>query len=255
MSAAHNTPAAPVAGATSMRTTTAPLSIPMPFSTRQVLGQDRPGVRGIFISSANGSLSLKGLSGQLGNPNDQALLRAARGWADCSFVGENTAVAETYGVPDDGHVIVVATRSLEPKAIAYLTRTFAKHPNQLRFMVTPQPPVKKPRGGHLAAAIERANRIAILRAQGFSVQEVASIPAGIELLQKQGFRRILCEGGPQIYAAASPLIDTWYHTVAPVFAPLEATFNPAAAVPLHLEFSCTDSSGYMFSRYRADHQR
>src|SRR5205807_4255917 len=79
-------------------------------------------VRANFVASADGSVSLEGKSGTLGNAADREVFQLLRALSDVVLVGAGTARVENYGGARevDGHIppIAVVSRSLDfdPKA-------------------------------------------------------------------------------------------------------------------------------------------
>lgn len=55
-----------------------------------------PEIRAVAVSSLTGSVTLDGVSGDLGNDLDRELLLALRDWADVVLVGAGTVRAEGY---------------------------------------------------------------------------------------------------------------------------------------------------------------
>ena len=62
----------------------------------------RPRVGSCMITSLDGSVTIDGSSGRLGNANDRAILLALREQADVVIVGAGTARGEGYGAPRAG---------------------------------------------------------------------------------------------------------------------------------------------------------
>src|SRR5699024_2033216 len=56
-----------------------------------------PELRAIVVTAINGSTTINGTSGQLGNSTDTELLLALRRWSDVVLVGSSTVKAENYG--------------------------------------------------------------------------------------------------------------------------------------------------------------
>ncbi|WP_052097704.1 hypothetical protein [Corynebacterium camporealensis] len=69
-------------------------------SIAELVGPDLDeGVRAVSVGTINGSATIDGTSGPLGNDNDTKLMQALRDWADVVMVGAGTFMKEQYSSP------------------------------------------------------------------------------------------------------------------------------------------------------------
>lgn len=162
-----------------------------------------PVVRAVGIASVDGSAELGGQSGALGGPEDARLLSFLRRSADVILVGAATAEAESYtypliepedaawrverGLPEQPPIALV-TRRQEPDALGALTPGSSVPPRA----ITTEP--------------EASDRFAV---------------DAVEELQRAGSRRILVEGGPNVWAnlIEHTALDEFSLTISPVLNP------------------------------------
>ena len=76
-----------------------PTTIRAAYDVDRPVHADRPWVGLCMVTSLDGSISLDGTSGTLGNPNDLDVLLTLRSLADLLIVGAGTARGEGYGPP------------------------------------------------------------------------------------------------------------------------------------------------------------
>lgn len=160
-----------------------------------------PRVRANFVSSLDGSVTLGGRSGGLGNAEDQRLMTVLRTMADVILVGAGTVRAEGYGgvrmpqasvewrrqagLSDHPRLAVVSARlDLEPE-----------HPFFSEAVVRP-------------LVLTRAQAPATRRTALEAVADVidcgeASVDPALIVgaLAERGMPQILCEGGPHLFGA------------------------------------------------------
>ncbi|MEJ3403820.1 pyrimidine reductase family protein [Rathayibacter sp. YIM 133350] len=151
-----------------------------------------PHVRVNFVASLDGSATIEGRSGGLGNADDQRLLGVLRELGDVVLVGAGTVRAEGYG---GVHVpLALVSSSLDLPASHPF---FADAPSP-RFVIT-----------HAAAP-------AALRAELSKVAEVivcgertVDLRLAIAALAERGMPKVLCEGGPRLFGdlIANDLVD------------------------------------------------
>ncbi|HCG45895.1 dihydrofolate reductase family protein [Corynebacterium flavescens] len=213
----------------------------------ELLGPDQPGIRLIEATSLVGSATTHGTSGQLGNATDSALFAAMREWADVIVVAAGTVEAEDYG----------GVAKPSTARIAAVTRSLSLTTDSKFFRVTTPPLVLCP---DVALDSPKAQ---VLREAGAELVGVGD--GGVEeivaALHARGFRRLVVEGGPHLYAGfiAAGLVDKFYLTVDPHLSPSVETplVNPAfldsgadSIVPMELENVQADGDGTVFLRYR-----
>ena len=173
----------------------------------------RPGgtcLRVNFVSSLDGAATVDARTAGLGDAADRAVFSHLRATCDAVVVGAGTASAEQYG-PARVPVVVVSAR-LSPA------------PDERLFRSAPgtAPPLV------LTCAAAPVERRAAL-ARGAELVDCGDEAVDLRLvlaeLERRGLRRLLCEGGPRLFATllAADLVDELCLTMAPVLAPGDAT--------------------------------
>jgi len=228
---------------------------------------DRGGVRANFIASADGAAAAGGQSRLLQTPGDNKVFAALRDLADVILVGAATAAAEGYrpsapstrrrelrarfGLPTAPAIAVVSGR-LELDLTAPLFASAADAPTLVLTSA--------------AAPIARRNDVIDLAGTESRLQllEIAAGDGGVDFaaavsaLRAQGYRHILCEGGPRLFAAgvAAGAIDELCLSLSPLLTGPGApriTGGPEwpdnSAVGLELR-GLLEEAGALFARYR-----
>jgi riboflavin biosynthesis pyrimidine reductase len=198
---------------------------------------DRPSsgralVRLNMISSADGSSTVAGLSGGLGNRDDHAVFGALRAAADAVVVGLGTAVAEHYHpTPESGPALYVVSETPDVGAVAGL---FAStHTTLVLPEGTDEPSVAAP----------------VIRAGPGPFVDLAQLVA-----QLSG-KVVLAEGGPTLAGAmvADGLVDEFFLTLAPRVVAGNAGRvvhgGDADSAPWELRHGFVDDEGFLFLRY------
>ena len=188
------------------------------------------------ITTAFGSFTASGTSGALGNDADKEVMLALRGWADVVLVGSGTVKAEDYGPADIP--LAVVSRSLDFDTSAKL---FSGTPP---LILTPDSSLTD---AGLAPRREELTRAGaeLLGTGSGSAREI------VDTLRGRGLGRIVCEGGPSLYAAMfeESLIDVLHLTSAP-FVNGEPSGLPGD-IDVELELEDVHSAGsHIFARYR-----
>lgn len=201
---------------------------------------DEPCLRVNFVTSLDGAAALDGRSGGLGGPADKAVFSHLRATCDVILVGAGTATAERYG-PARVPVAVVSAR-LSPS------------PGERLF--TPGPATARPLV--LTCAAAPADRRAALLAQAEVVDcgdEGVDARLVVAELHGRGFRRILCEGGPRLFASllAVSAVDELCLTLAPLLVPGDEprmTSGPPLPAPQPATLvSALEGDGSLLLRY------
>jgi riboflavin biosynthesis pyrimidine reductase len=226
------------------------------------------GVRVNFVSSVDGAATAAGLSRGLQTPGDNAVFAALRDLADVILVGAATAAAERYrpAKPSAGRRAVRNRLGLaDVPAIAVMTSSLALDLSAELFSAASEAPTLVITGS--AAPIGARNDIIDLAGTETKLQlvEAPSDPDGgvdfaasIAALRQLGYQRILCEGGPRLFAAgvAAGAVDELCLTVSPMLTgpdgPRIVTGEPwpADLTPgLELTGLLTEDSA-LFCRYR-----
>lgn len=193
-------------------------------------------VRAVAITTAFGSFTASGTSGALGNDADKAVMLALRGWADVVLVGSGTVKAEDYGPADIP--LAVVSRSLDFDTSAKL---FSGTPP---LILTPDSSLTDAGLAPRREELTRAGAELVGTGSG-SAREI------VDTLRGRGLGRIVCEGGPSLYAAMfeESLIDVLHLTSAP-FVNGEPSGLPGD-IDVELELENVHSAGsHIFARYR-----
>jgi riboflavin biosynthesis pyrimidine reductase len=186
------------------------------------------GVRVNFVSSADGAASAGGLSRGLQTPGDNAVFAVLRDLADVILVGAATAAAERYrpANPSPQRREARARYGLaEVPAIAVMSASLQLDLSAELFSAATRAPTLVVTGS--AAPIGARNDIIDLAGTDTQLQLVQApsepdggvdFAASIAALRELGYRRILCEGGPRLFAAgvAAGAVDELCLTVSPM---------------------------------------
>jgi riboflavin biosynthesis pyrimidine reductase len=189
---------------------------------------DDGGVRVNFISSADGAASANGLSRPLQTAGDNTVFAALRDLADVILVGASTAAAEGYrpSVPGPRRQAVRASYGLEPApAIAVVSGslsidlaaslyTEAVAAPTIVITASSAPVARRNDIIDLAGTETRLQLLEVPAAESGGVDFAAAVAE----LRDQGYRRILCEGGPRLFASgvAAGAVDELCLSYAPM---------------------------------------
>ncbi|MDQ4138587.1 MAG: dihydrofolate reductase family protein [Actinomycetota bacterium] len=219
---------------------------------------DRPARAGVvfnFISSVDGSATVRGHSGGLSDPMDQRILRLLRRLADVLVVGAGTIRVEGYAgeLLDEPGLTWRAAHGKPPNPpVAVVSGTLRLDPQAHFFTTAPSPP--------LVYTTERADPRK--RAQLREVAEV--VIAGVDTvdprrvvddLTERGHQRIHSEGGPKLFGSfqEAGVVDSLCLTLSPTLVGgLGARVTAWAdehAMPLEL-VHVLRSGSMLFLRYR-----
>jgi riboflavin-specific deaminase-like protein len=177
---------------------------------------ERPWVMLNMIASADGGISLDGVSGGLGGPADKAVFTAIRGVADVILVASGTVLAENYRKPQTP-TAVQEQRAARGQAripeLAIVTGSLGI-PDDHRVFAGHRPLIVT----HAAAPADRraalADRAELLDA-GASAVDLAT---ALRQLKDRGARTVLLEGGPSLNGqmVAQGLVDELCLSVSPM---------------------------------------
>jgi riboflavin biosynthesis pyrimidine reductase len=188
------------------------------------------GVRVNFVSSADGAATAAGLSRGLQTPGDNAVFAVLRDLADVILVGAATAAAEGYrpANPSARRRAIRAELGLaEVPAIAVMSSSLQLDLSAALFSAAALAPTLVVTGS--AAPMGARNDIIDLAGTETKLQLVqapSSADGGVDFagsvaaLRELGYQRILCEGGPRLFAAgvASGAVDELCLTLSPMLA-------------------------------------
>lgn len=170
---------------------------------------DRGGVRADFVSSVDGAVTIAGLSRGLQTPGDNQVFAALRDLADVVLVGAGTARLEGYAV------VGLSARRRAIRQRFGLTE-------QLPTAVVSQSLQLDPTSGLFGddgprtivltcAAADQQMRAALQKRADVVLvgDDVVDLGAARSALADRGLIRIVCEGGPTLFAdlARSGLVD------------------------------------------------
>ncbi|HEY2203551.1 MAG TPA: pyrimidine reductase family protein [Pseudonocardia sp.] len=174
---------------------------------------DRPYLRVNFVAAADGAVAVAGRSGGLSSAADRRVFGLLRELAEVVVVGAQTARAENYrGARKPSRV------TGRPPTIAVVTASGRLDPAAPLFTDTAVPPLVVAAAGADRAALDRlvgaGAEVAVL--DGDRVGPAALVAE----LDRRGFRRVLCEGGPGLFGdlIAADAVDELCLTVAPLLA-------------------------------------
>jgi len=212
---------------------------------RTAYGVDTPRhVRANFVASADGSVSLAGKSGTLGNAADRELFQLLRAMSDVVLVGAGTARVENYGGARevDGHA----------PPIAVVSRSLDFDPQARLFTDTLVPPIVLTCDSAPADRRRALDGIADVIVAG---TDDVDLRVALDTLADRGLRHVECEGGPHLlgWLIAAGLLDELCLTLAPVIAGgtagrIVAGLDTQVVDRLRL-LHVLEDDGYLFLRY------
>jgi riboflavin biosynthesis pyrimidine reductase len=201
---------------------------------------ERPWVGLCMITSLDGSATLDGTSGGLGNANDREILVTLREHADVVIVGATTVRGEGYGTPGGDVRIGVVTNSGEIDAESELFRSGAG------FVITSE-------------ATEIRDGIDTVRAGSTAVDLAVALARLGDVVGDVGY--VHAEGGPTLNRSLLELdlVDELALTIAPTMVggsgPRVTVGGGEVSRPFDLAHLLVDAEGYTFGRWvrrRAD---
>lgn len=195
----------------------------------------RPSIGVCMIASLDGSATVGGTSGGLGNANDREILLTLRAQADVVIVGAGTARGEGYGAPRGDVRIGVVTNTGRIDPDSELFRSGAG------FVVTTE-------------TAELRDDIDTIRAGTTTVDLAAALGRLDEMVGDVA--RIHAEGGPTLNSALLELdlVDELALTIAPAMVggsgPRVVAGGTEVARRFDLVHLLVDDEGYTFGRWR-----
>ncbi len=213
-----------------------PMTVRQAYDVARPTPAGRPWVSLCMVTSLDGSVSLGGKSGGLGNPNDLDVLLTMRDLADVVLVGAGTVSGEGYGPPKSPNKrIGVITNS---GRVDVGTDLFVSGSG---FLIAPE-----------SADIDEA-RVEVLRVGVTSVDLTEAVSRLGEVMP--AVRHAHAEGGPHLNAGllAADLIDELDLSLSPRLVGGAGSRMIAGAPELerHLELAhlLADDDGFVFSRW------
>jgi riboflavin biosynthesis pyrimidine reductase len=216
------------------------------------------GLRMNFVASADGAVSAGGKSRGLQTPGDNVVFAALRDLADVVVAGAGTVVIESYGAAQvsDRRLAVRREFGFAPYLpVAVVSRSLRLDPAAALFRGAP-PEARTIVLTCTEADLDRRRALAdVAEVVDCGVDRVDGKLAR-DALTERGLRRILCEGGPTLFAdfAAADAVDELCLSLTPLLAGPGAgriTAGPAwpGTVPLRL-MGLLEDDGALFCRYR-----
>jgi riboflavin biosynthesis pyrimidine reductase len=200
-----------------------------------------------FVSSVDGAVEVDGLSAGLSGEADKRLFRELRRDCDALLVGAGTFRAENYRplTLDAGRRAWRAERgrAAYPELVV-VSRSLKIDPRHPALRDAPVRPVILTGS---SAVTELSNVADVLR--------FSSLTDGLAQLRERGLTELLCEGGPQLFAAlaSEDLVDEVRLTLSPLLAgPGSGRITAGPAHParrLTLGEVRTEADGTIFLRY------
>jgi riboflavin biosynthesis pyrimidine reductase len=224
---------------------------------------DGGGLRANFIASVDGAITVSGKSAGLQTPGDNLIFATLRDLADVVLVGAGTARTEGYTAltPSAARAEKRVANGLAPTLpIAITTRSLGLDPTSALFTAA-QPdartlvftcasaePAEHPELSQVAEVIVCGNH-------EVDLSEVRAV------LTDRGLGRILCEGGPSLFAtlAQSGNVTELCLSISPTLAGpgsgrlTSGTEWPLGGLQLDLA-GLLEEDGALFSRYRVAHR-
>jgi riboflavin biosynthesis pyrimidine reductase len=218
------------------------------------------GVRANFISSVDGAVTVAGLSRGLQTSGDNRVFAVLRDLADAVLVGAGTARLEGYAA------VELSTRRRAVRRKFGLNEALPTAVVSQSLQLDPRTPLFAGDGPR-TIVITRAAADPSVRAQLDAVadvlvcgDEIVDLGAARVALRERGLTRLLCEGGPTLFAdlAQAGLVDELCLTVSPqlagpgagrIMAGASWPLNMAGRNPLRLE-GLLEEDEALFCRYR-----
>lgn len=177
-------------------------------------------VRVNFVASVDGAAQVDGRSGGLGGPADRAVFRVLRGLADVVLVGAGTARAEDYGpvrLDDDRRARRRAAGQAALPRLAVVSGRLDLDPAGRLFSEPAQRPLVLTSA---SAPQQRRDALAGVADVVTAGAERVEVAPALAALAGLGLRRVLCEGGPSLFAdlAAAGRVDELCLTLSPLLA-------------------------------------
>lgn len=176
------------------------------------------GVRMNFVTSADGAVELDGFSAGLSGGADKRVFMLLRGLCDALLVGAGTLRHEGYRALrlDAGRRARRRDLGLaEYPTLVVVTASLDLNPAQAAFADAPVRPIVLTHG---RAPADRRTALAAV-ADVITVGDSAvDLGTGLARLRERGLRRVLSEGGPQLFGTllAENLVDDLCLTVSPL---------------------------------------
>lgn len=222
---------------------------------------DRGGLRVNFVASADGAATADGRSAGLQTHGDNRVFAALRDLADVVVAGAGTIRTEGYTAIALNKEQITARRRLglaERLPIAVVSRSLRLDPQSPLFTETPEScrtiVLTSQAGDSTVSAALHSVADVIVCGETDVEPKLAR-----QALEQRGLRRILCEGGPTLFAqlARAGIVDEVCLSITPMLTGPGAGRIVAGdpwrdnAIPLRLS-GLLEEDGTLFCRYRTD---
>lgn len=211
-----------------------------------------------FVSSADGAVTQDGVSAGLSTPGDRRVFAALRGLADVILVGAGTVRVEGYGPdrPSDRRRERRRAQGLhEAPAIAVVSGRLDLDPTAELFSAPDARTIVFTHDGAPAERREALARVAEVVSTGADAVDPVAM---LRDLAWRGMRRVLCEGGPHLFATllSAGVVDELCLTLSPLLSGPGAGRIVAGAqlhAPARLRLSgLLEEDDALFLRYAAE---
>lgn len=215
-----------------------------------------------MVESADGAISLDGLSGGLSSEADKAVFSYLRSLADVVLVGASTAREEGYNPPKlpANRIAERVARGQQPlPQMALISASMRLDWSSSLFSVDPARDPQPPRPIVICPqdtdprALEQAKTVADVITAGRARVDVS---VALTKLRDAGAKLVLCEGGPgingQLFAAG--VVDELCLTLSPALVGglgrrISGSDEPHEAIELEL-LTAAEAGGMLLLRYR-----
>ena len=223
-------------------------------SAYSVADRSTPTLRVNFVTSLDGSATVKGLSGGLGGPADKLVFDTLRRLADVVLVGAGTARSEGYGamrLPDADEQWRVEHGLAPQPTFALVSGRLDLDATSDIFTKAPVRPLVLTSAAAPADARDALGEVAEAVSCGDDHAEPQLI---IDALVSRGLPQILCEGGPSLFGTfiAADLVDELCLTVSPLLeggAGIRISHGESEAARRMRLVHVLESDGLLLTRY------
>jgi riboflavin-specific deaminase-like protein len=197
---------------------------PGPVEVRELLGSldlagrapaQRPYTIANFVASADGRVTLGGLSGKLSDAGDREMFHTLREQADAVLVGTGTLRAERYGrlVPNPDARSRRAQRGLRPEPLACVLTRSGDVPTDIPLFAEAEAEIV------VFSPVEIDTRSCQAKVEVVQLDraQLTFVAALKHLREHRGIAGLLCEGGPTVFGALlqERVVDELFLTLAP----------------------------------------
>lgn len=225
---------------------------------------DRPFLRVNFVSSADGAVTVEGLSKKLSGPGDRQVFGVVRMLCDAVLVGGGTLREEHYKrlrLAGRRREWRLAHGMAENPTLVVVSGRLDLDPSDPALAEAPVRPVVVTHGGSPVDRREALAGVADVLVHGDAEVDLA---AARHALAERGLRHLLCEGGPRLFGSllAAGAVDELCLTVAPrlagpgagriVAGPPSAAAPDAGPLPARTVQVLLSDHGELLLRYARD---